>query len=129
MVTSPNYMASTAGLEVLKKGGNAVDAAIAIASTMNVVYPQMTTLGGDNFWLIYNAKTKEVKALNASGRAGSKATIDFYTSKGYKKIPSRGYLAAVTIPGTVSGWDAAHQYASKNMTIDILPSLKQGDSY
>ncbi len=116
MVTSPNYMASTAGLEVLKKGGNAVDAAIAIASTMNVVYPQMTTLGGDNFWLIYNAKTKEVKALNASGRAGSKATIDFYTSKGYKKIPSRGYLAAVTIPGTVSGWDAAHQYASKNMT-------------
>lgn len=116
MVTSPNYMASTAGLEVLRRGGNAVDAAIAIASTMNVVYPQMTTLGGDNFWLIYNAKTKEVKALNASGRAGSKATIDFYVSKGYEKIPSRGYRAAVTVPGTVSGWDEAYRYASENMT-------------
>ncbi len=115
MVTSPNYMASTAGLEVLRRGGNAVDAAIAIASTMNVVYPQMTTLGGDNFWLIYNAKTQEVKALNASGRAGSKATIDFYTSKGYEKIPSRGYLAAVTVPGAVSGWHEAHRYAGENM--------------
>ena len=75
----------------------------------------MTTLGGDNFWLIYNAKTQEVKALNASGRAGTKATIGFYTSKGYQKIPSRGYLAAVTVPGAVSGWDAAYTYASQQM--------------
>jgi len=115
MVTSPNYMASTAGLEVLRKGGNAVDAAIAIAATMNVIYPMMTTLGGDNFWLIYNAKTQEVKALNASGRAGTKATVGFYTSKGYQKIPSRGYLAAVTVPGAVSGWDAAYTYARQQM--------------
>lgn len=97
-MTSPNYLASVAGLEVLQNGGNAVDAAIAVASTMNVVYPQMTTLGGDNFWLIYNAKTKEVRALNASGRSGEKATIEFYKSKGYDKIPSRGYLAANTVP-------------------------------
>lgn len=120
-VTSPNYLASVAGLEVLQKGGNAVDAAIAVASTMNVVYPQMTTLGGDNFWLIYNAKTKEVKALNASGRAGELATIDFYKKKGYDKIPSRGYLAANTVPGTVSGWDAAHKYARANMSNAGLP--------
>ena len=115
-VTSPNYMASQAGLEVLKKGGNAVDAAIAVASTLAVVYPQMNTIGGDNFWLIYNAKTKEVKALNASGRSGEKATIDFYKSKGYSKIPSRGYLAANTVPGVISGWDAAHRYAHANMS-------------
>ncbi len=120
-VTSPNYLASVAGLDVLKKGGNAVDAAIAIASTMNVVYPQMTTLGGDNFWLIYSAKTKEVKALNASGRAGEKATIDFYKKQGYDKIPARGYLAANTVPGTVSGWDAAYQYAHANMSNPGLP--------
>jgi len=117
MVTSPNYMASTAGLEVLRKGGNAVDAAIAVAATMNVVYPMMTTLGGDNFWLIYNAKTREMKALNASGRSGSKATIGFYTGKGYQKIPARGYLAAVTVPGSVSGWDAAYTYASAHMAM------------
>ncbi len=120
-VTSPNYLASVAGLDVLKKGGNAVDAAIAVASTMNVVYPQMTTLGGDNFWLIYNAKTKEVKALNASGRAGELATISFYKKKGYDKIPSRGYLAANTVPGTVSGWDAAYKYAHTSMGNTGLP--------
>ncbi len=114
-VTSPNYLASQAGLEVLRKGGNAIDAAIAVASTMTVVYPQMTTLGGDNFWIIYNAKTKEVRALNASGRSGSKATIDFYTSKGYQKIPSRGYLSANTVPGAVSGWDAAYRYGQQSM--------------
>lgn len=127
-VTSPNYLASVAGLDVLKKGGNAVDAAIAVASTMNVVYPQMTTLGGDNFWLIYNAKTKEVRALNASGRAGEKASIGFYRQKGYDKIPSRGYLAANTVPGTVSGWDAAYRYAHENMSNPGLPWKSLFDS-
>ena len=62
VVTSPNYLATQAGLDVLRRGGNAVDAAIATAATLTVVYPQMCTLGGDNFWLIYNAKTGELKA-------------------------------------------------------------------
>jgi gamma-glutamyltranspeptidase/glutathione hydrolase len=115
MVTSSNYLASQAGINVLHNGGNAVDAAIAVAATLAVVYPQMTTLGADNFWLIYNAKTKDLRGLNASGRAGGKATIDFYKGKGYSKIPSRGYLSANTVPGAVSGWDAAYQYAKKNM--------------
>ncbi|AKM32268.1 hypothetical protein AB870_22405 [Pandoraea faecigallinarum] len=66
MVTSSNYLATQAGLDVLRRGGNAVDAAIAVASTIAVVYPQMNTIGGDNFWLIYNARTREVRALNAS---------------------------------------------------------------
>ena len=115
VVTSPNYLASQAGLDVLRRGGTAVDAAIATASTLAVVYPQMCTLGGDNFWLIYNAKTGELKALNASGRSGEKATIDFYAAKGLKKIPSRGYIAANTVPGVVSGWDAAYAYSKEAM--------------
>ncbi len=115
MVTSPNYLASQAGLDVLRRGGTAVDAAIATAATLTVVYPQMCTLGGDNFWLIYNAKTGTLKALNASGRAGEKATIDFYASKGLKKIPARGYLAANTVPGVVSGWDAAYACSRDEM--------------
>lgn len=78
MVTTPHYLASQAALEILKEGGNAVDASIAAASTLAVVYPHMNSIGGDNFWLIYNAKTKELKALNASGRFGEKATIKFY---------------------------------------------------
>jgi gamma-glutamyltranspeptidase/glutathione hydrolase len=115
MVTTSNYLATQAGLKVLRDGGNAVDAAIAAAATLAVVYPQMNTLGGDNFWLIYNAKTGEVKALNASGRAGEKASIDLYKSKGFNNIPSRGYLAANTVPGAVSGWDEAYKYAHSAM--------------
>lgn len=111
MVTSPNYLATQAGLDILRRGGTAIDAAIATAATLAVVYPQMCTLGGDNFWLIYDANKGKLRALNASGRAGSMATIDFYTSKGLKKIPARGYLAANTVPGVVSGWDEAYKYS------------------
>ncbi|MFC4521748.1 gamma-glutamyltransferase [Cupriavidus pinatubonensis] len=115
MVTTSNRLATQAGLDVLKRGGNAVDAAIAVASTLAVVYPQMNTIGGDAFWLIYNAKTHELRALNASGRAGENATIAFYRGKGMDTIPARGYLSANTVPGTVSGWDAAYQYARSSM--------------
>lgn len=115
MVTSSHYLASQAGVEILRNGGNAVDAAIAVASTLAVVYPQMNSIGGDNFWLIYNAKTGELRGLNASGRSGEKATIESYTSQGLSKIPARGYLAANTVPGVVSGWDQAYQYAKQTM--------------
>ncbi len=115
VVTSSNFLASQAGLQVLRNGGNAIDAAIAAASTIAVVYPQMTTLGGDNFWVIYNAKTKEIRAINASGRSGENATIEFYKNKGLSKIPSRGYLAANTVPGVVSGWDLAYRYGQESM--------------
>lgn len=115
MVTSSHYLATQAGVDVLRKGGNAVDAAIAVASTLAVVYPQMNSIGGDNFWLIYNAKTGELKGLNASGRAGELATIAAYKAKGFTNIPARGYLAANTVPGAISGWDEAYQYAAKSM--------------
>ncbi|WP_353860825.1 gamma-glutamyltransferase [Azospirillum formosense] len=115
MVTSSNYLATQAGLDVLRNGGNAVDAAITVAATLAVVYPQMNSIGGDNFWLIHNAKTGELKALNASGRAGEQADIAFYTGKGLEKIPARGYLAVNTVPGAISGWDEAHRYAKETM--------------
>lgn len=76
MVTSPNYLATQAGIDILRKGGNAVDAAIAVASTLAVVYPQMNTIGGDNFWLIYNAKTKELKGLTTVRRFATISLID-----------------------------------------------------
>ncbi|MBU2702476.1 gamma-glutamyltranspeptidase/glutathione hydrolase [Sporomusaceae bacterium BoRhaA] len=115
MVVTPHYLASEAALQVLEKGGNAVEAAIAASSTISVVYPHMNSIGGDNFWLIYNAKTGELKALNASGRSGSLATIDFYKSQGYHNIPARGYLAANTVPGAVSGWWDAYEYSKSAM--------------
>ncbi|MGG0718223.1 gamma-glutamyltransferase [Robertmurraya massiliosenegalensis] len=115
MITTPHYLASQAGMKVLQNGGNAVEAAIAASSTIGVVYPHMNGIGGDNFWLIYNAKEKELKAINSSGRAGEKATIEFYKSQQFEKIPSRGVLAANTVPGAVAGWDLAYQFSQKNL--------------
>ncbi|MBP3952424.1 gamma-glutamyltransferase [Bacillus suaedae] len=114
MVTTPHYLASQAGMKVLENGGNAIEAAIAATSTISVVYPHMNGIGGDNFWLIYDAKQKEVKALNASGRSGENATIGFYREQGVSKIPARGYLSANTIPGAVAGWEEAFQYSKLN---------------
>jgi oxamate amidohydrolase len=119
MVTSPHYLASEAGLKVLRDGGNAVNAAIAMAAELSVVYPHMSTAGGDNFWLIWNEARQELKALNASGRSTGKATIDFYIQQGLSKIPSRGYLAALTVPGAVSGWQAAYQYACRSLNANL----------
>lgn len=107
MITSPHHRATLAGLDVLRRGGTAIDAAIAVSSVLAVVYPQMCTLGGDAFWLIWNAHAGELKALNASGRSGLRATREYYRSQGLGSIPPRGYLAANTVPGLVSGWDAA----------------------
>ena len=69
MITSPHYLASQAGRDILRKGGTAVDAAIAAAAVLSVVYPHMCGLGGDNFWLIYDAATQNLRSLNGSGRA------------------------------------------------------------
>ena len=115
MVTTPHYLASQSALKVLQQGGNAVEAAIAAASTIGVVYPHMNGIGGDNFWLIYNAKNGELKGLNASGRAGENATIAFYKNQGYSTIPARGALAANTVPGAVQGWSDAYAYSKAQM--------------
>ncbi|MEH7120255.1 gamma-glutamyltransferase [Neobacillus vireti] len=115
MITTPHYLASQAGMKVLQEGGNAVEAAIAAASTIGVVYPHMNGIGGDNFWLIYNSNSKELKGLNSSGRSGGYATIDFYKKQGLEKIPARGPLGANTVPGAVAGWEKAHDYSVDSM--------------
>ena len=115
MVSSPNYLTSQVALSVLKQGGNAIESAIAAASAMSVVYPHMNTIGGDNFWLIYNAKTAEIKGIQSTGSAGKNVTRDFYLSQGYDRIPMRGYLAANTVPGAVAGWNAAYNYSQQQM--------------
>ncbi|MFA9457991.1 gamma-glutamyltransferase [Halalkalibacter sp. AB-rgal2] len=115
MVTSPHYLASQAGVRVLHEGGNAWEAAIAVASTLAVVYPHMNGIGGDSFWLMYDAKSKCMRGLNASGRSGEKATIPFYHERNYQDIPTRGYLAANTVPGAVSGWEQVFYYSQKHL--------------
>lgn len=108
MVAAPHYLASGAGLRVLQDGGSAVDAAVAVNSTLGVVYPHMTGAGGDAFWLVYEAATGRVHALNGSGRAGADATRELFTSRGHQSIPVRGPLSAITVPGAVDSWCTAH---------------------
>ncbi len=106
MVTAPHHLAARAGLRVLQDGGNAIEAMVAAASTIAVVYPHMNALGGDNFWLIH-APGQEVIGIDACGGAAARADIQFYGSRGLSAIPSRGPLAALTVGGAVSGWQEA----------------------
>lgn len=115
MVSTPHYLASQAGLDALRRGGTAVDAAIAASAVLSVVYPHMCGLGGDSFWLIYDAARGELKALNASGRAAASASPEFYAARGFKAVPARGYMAACTVPGAVSGWDEAFKLSKTGM--------------
>lgn len=124
MVSSPHYLASNAGLRVLMDGGNAVDAAIATNAALNVVYPHMCGVGGDAFFLIYDAKSRKLVGLNASGRAPARADIGFYASRGLKSIPVRGMLP-VTVPGAVDGWCAASQkYGSMKLRRLFEPAIR-----
>jgi gamma-glutamyltranspeptidase/glutathione hydrolase len=107
MVTSSHHLAAEAGLRVLREGGNAIEAMVAAAATISVVYPHMNGLGGDGFWLISEPDIRAPRAINAVGAAGSRVDIDFYRQQGLAEIPSRGPLAANTVAGTISGWQAA----------------------
>ncbi len=114
MVVAPHHLASQAGLRVLRDGGNAVEAMIAAASTIAIVYPHMNGLGGDNFWLIHS-NGNAVRGIDACGAAADKADIDFYKNQGLDKIPDRGPLAALTMAGAVSGWQRAHEISQSQL--------------
>jgi gamma-glutamyltranspeptidase/glutathione hydrolase len=110
LVATPHYLASSAGLDALTRGGSAVDAAIAANAVLCVVYPHMAGLGGDAFWLIASPDADGVQGLNADGPAARGATPTFYRDRGHaEEIPERGALAALTVPGAVDGWRAAHE--------------------
>jgi gamma-glutamyltranspeptidase len=113
-------------VEILKAGGSAVDAAIAASAVLSVVYPHMTSVGGDAFWLIYDARAGAVRFLNAGGRAASSATIEWFRSRGHQEIPLRGVLpATVTVPGAVDGWCQAHEsYGRLPFTRSLAPAIE-----
>src|SRR5690606_38638684 len=97
-------------LDALQRGGSAVDAAIAANAVLCVVYPHMSGLGGDGFWLIAGPGTDGVQALEANGPAAKAAARDYYKARGCDaEIPMRGALAALTVPGAVDGWRTAHE--------------------
>ena len=108
MVASPHAAASQSGAEVLRAGGSAVDAALAAASALGVLYPHMCGIGGDAFWLIYDAATRKVSYLDGGGRAAKSATLERFA--GQSEIPFRGIVpATLTTPGAVASFCAAHE--------------------
>ncbi len=112
MVVAPHHLAAEAGARVLREGGNAIEAMIAAASTIAVVYPHMNSIGGDNFWLLH-APGSDPVGIDACGGAATAADIDFYRSRGFDKIPERGPLAALTAAGDLSGWGTAARISAE----------------
>ena len=103
MIATSQPLASAAGLKVLQDGGNAIDAAITAAAVLSVVEPTMNGIGGDLFAIVYDAKTKRLRALNASGRAGRGATPEAFAQRNLARVPNTGVLS-VSVPGVVDGW-------------------------
>jgi gamma-glutamyltranspeptidase len=109
MVTSPHSLASAAGVDALRAGGSAIDAAIAASAVLSVVYPHMTGVGGDAFWLIHDGRSGEVKYLNGGGKAAASASLEALRERGFAEIPLKGVVpATLTVPGSVASWIEAH---------------------
>src|SRR6266436_4159921 len=104
VVCAPHHAAVEAGRLVLANGGNALEAMVAMAATTAAVYPHMSHVGGDGFWLLREPSGR-VRALMAAGRAGAHARRDLYRE--FEAIPPRGALAALTVPGAIAGWSLA----------------------
>ncbi len=125
IIATSQPLASAAGLAVLQQGGNAIDAAVTAAAVLSVVEPTMNGIGGDLFALVYDPKTKSVRALNASGRAPAAATVEEFKRRNLQSIPYRGELS-VSVPGVVDGW---HELLSKHGTITLERALQPAIRY
>ncbi|MDH3737632.1 MAG: gamma-glutamyltransferase family protein [Alphaproteobacteria bacterium] len=113
MVVAPHHLGAEAGLDVLRDGGNAIEAMVAAAASIAVVYPHMNSIGGDGFWIVAPPDGDPV-AIDACGGAAQAATADFYWAHGHSAIPARGAHAALTAAGTVSGWQAALELSGRH---------------
>src|SRR5262249_22172342 len=138
MVTTSQPLAAQAGLQIMRDGGNAIDAAVATAAMLNLVEPSSTGVAADMFAVIYVAKEKKVYTLNASGMAPSGATLAHLQSLGYRwdannwgpgsGMPRRGILT-VTVPGAAWGWDEAlHRFGTKSFAEVLQPAIDYAES-
>jgi len=113
MAVAPHALAAQSALDILREGGNALEAMIAAAATIPVAYPHMNSIGGDSFWLVH-APRKAPRGIDACGAAARAASIDWYAARGISQaIPFRGGIAANTVAGTISGWDAAYRMSRR----------------
>src|SRR5438477_12776173 len=107
IVATTHVQASQAGPEILRKGGSAVDAAIAANAVLGVTEPMMNGIGGDLFAIYWDAKSGKLYGLNSSGWAPQGLTLEHMKAKGAAKMPLRS-IDSVTVPGAVAGWNALH---------------------
>ena len=125
MIATSQALASAAGLKALQDGGNAIDAAITAAAVLAVVEPSMNGIGGDLLAIVWDAKTKRIYALDATGRSAYNATPEEFAKRGHKTMPGSGVLT-VDVPGVVDGW---HQLLSRFGTIPLAKALQPAIRY
>ncbi|MBW2051265.1 MAG: gamma-glutamyltransferase [Deltaproteobacteria bacterium] len=127
IVASSHMLASLAGLDILRSGGGAMDAAVATAATLAVVEPMMTGLGGDVFFLYYEASTGKVHGLNGSGRSPRGLLREYFRSREKDKIDFNGW-EAVTVPGAVDAWTTGiSRFGSRNMAEVLAPAIRYAE--
>jgi gamma-glutamyltranspeptidase / glutathione hydrolase len=123
IVAASQPLAARAGVQILERGGNAIDAAIAANATIGLMEPTGNGIGGDLFILYYEAKTGTLHGLNSSGWAPGGLTVELLASKGITKMPQRG-IHSVTVPGVVAGWDAARaRFGTKPFSELLAPAI------
>jgi gamma-glutamyltranspeptidase/glutathione hydrolase len=129
MVASSQPLASMTGIDILKMGGNAADAAVAIAAVLNMTEPCSTGIGGDVFCLYFDSKVKKIKVLNASGRAPSTLNIEYLANQGITyKIPPRS-PHTVTVPGAAAGWvDTITHFGTMTLKEVLTPAINMGEN-
>lgn len=119
MVATSQPLATQVALDVLKKGGTAIDAAIAANATLGLMEPTGCGIGGDLFAIVWDAKTEKLYGLNSSGRSPKSLTLEYFKKEGLTKIPSHGPLP-VSVPGAVAGWFELHEKFGSMAMEDIL---------
>src|SRR5712692_9868358 len=124
IVAAESPLAAQAGVRILERGGNAVDAAIATNAMMGVVSPMMNGIGGDLFAIVYDAKAKKLYGLNASGWAPKALTIEYLRKQGLREMPQEG-MNAITVPGAVDGWQKlAEKFGRKKLAEDLAAAIR-----
>jgi len=123
MAATSQPLATQVALDVMKNGGNAIDAAIAANALLGLVEPTGNGLGGDLFAIVWDAKTKKLYGLNASGRSPKSLSLEWFAQNGHQSIPSHGPLP-VTVPGAVDGWFMLHdRFGKKSMNELLKPTI------